>query len=157
MDCSPPGSSVHRIFQARILQWVAMTSSRGSSWPRDLTRITFISCIADRFITAEPPEKSFCFIALNSTLSISEVCLYYTIGLWKSMRFPGGTCGKEPTCQCRRHKRLRFDPWVGKIPWRRAWQPTPIFYLEHRGAWWATVHTVTKSQTWLKQLSSHYV
>ena len=33
----------------------------------------------------------------------------------------------EPSCQCRRHKRCEFDPWVGKIPWRRAWQPTPVF------------------------------
>ena len=41
--------------------------------------------------------------------------------------FPGGTSGKEPTCQCRRLKRPGFDPWVGKIPWRRAWQLTPIF------------------------------
>ena len=41
--------------------------------------------------------------------------------------FPGGASGKEPTCQSRRHKRLRFDPWVRKIPWRRAWQPTPGF------------------------------
>ena len=37
MDCSPLGSSVHRILQARILEWVAMPSSRGSSWPRDQT------------------------------------------------------------------------------------------------------------------------
>ena len=35
--------------------------------------------------------------------------------------------GKEPTCQCRRHKRHRFDPWVRKICWRRVWQPTPVF------------------------------
>ena len=35
--------------------------------------------------------------------------------------------GKEPDCHCRRYKRLQFNPWVGKIPWRRAWQPTPIF------------------------------
>ena len=41
--------------------------------------------------------------------------------------FPGGTSGKEPTCQCKRHKKHRFNPWVGKIPWRRAWQPTPVF------------------------------
>ena len=41
--------------------------------------------------------------------------------------FPGGTSGKEPTCQCRRHKRPEFDPWVGKIPWKREWQPTPVF------------------------------
>ena len=38
--------------------------------------------------------------------------------------FPGDASGKEPTCQCRRH---RFDPWVRKIPWRWAWQSTPVF------------------------------
>ena len=36
-------------------------------------------------------------------------------------------CGKEPTCQRRRCKRLGFDPWIGKIPWRRKWKPTPVF------------------------------
>ena len=41
--------------------------------------------------------------------------------------FPGGASGKEPTCQVRRHKRCGFDPWVGKIPWKRKWQPTPVF------------------------------
>ena len=41
--------------------------------------------------------------------------------------FPGGASGKEPACQCRRHKRHKFDPWVRKIPWRRARQPTPVF------------------------------
>ena len=40
--------------------------------------------------------------------------------------FPGGTSDKEPACQCRRSKRLGFDPWVGKIPWKRTWQPTPV-------------------------------
>ena len=39
----------------------------------------------------------------------------------------GGTSGNEPACQHRRHKRCGFDPWVRKIPWRRAWQPTPVF------------------------------
>ena len=43
------------------------------------------------------------------------------------MDFPGSTIGEEPICQCRRHKRLGFDPWVGKFPWRRAWQPTLVF------------------------------
>ena len=41
--------------------------------------------------------------------------------------FPGSTSSKEPACQCRRHKRHGFDPRVRKIPWRRAWQPTPVF------------------------------
>ena len=40
-------------------------------------------------------------------------------------RFGAGV--KEPTCQGRRHKRLGFEPWVRKIPWRRTWQPTPVF------------------------------
>ena len=40
---------------------------------------------------------------------------------------PDGASGKEPACQCRRLKRLQFNPWVGKIPWRRAWKPTPVF------------------------------
>ena len=38
--------------------------------------------------------------------------------------------GKESTCQCRRHKKCRFDPWVRKIPWGRKWQPTPVFLPE---------------------------
>ena len=42
MDCSPPGSSVHGIFQAWILEWVAVSFSRGSSWPRDRTRVSRI-------------------------------------------------------------------------------------------------------------------
>ena len=41
--------------------------------------------------------------------------------------FPGGSVSKEPACQCRRCKRCSFDPWVGKIPWRRAWQPTLVY------------------------------
>ena len=47
--------------------------------------------------------------------------IYVYVGL------PGGASGKEPTSQCRRHKRFQFDPWVGKIPWRTVWKPTPVF------------------------------
>ena len=42
------------------------------------------------------------------------------------MGFPGGSSGKEPACQCRRCKRHGLDPWVRKIPWRRAWQSTAV-------------------------------
>ena len=69
--------------------------------------------------------------------------------------FPGGASDREPACQCRRHKRCGFEPWVREIPWRRARQPSPVFFLENpmeRGAWWATVSRVTKNWTWLKQL-----
>ena len=54
MDCSPPGCPVHGILQARILEWVAMPSSRGSSWPRDRTCVSCSSCVAGRFFAAEP-------------------------------------------------------------------------------------------------------
>ena len=43
------------------------------------------------------------------------------------MGFPVGASGKEPTSQCTRRKRHGFDPWVRKVPWKMAWQPTPIF------------------------------
>ena len=45
LDCSPPGSSVHEILQARILEWVAVPSLRGSSQPRDRTHVSYVSCI----------------------------------------------------------------------------------------------------------------
>ena len=67
------------------------------------------------------------------------MCLSRVIG------FAGGSSGKEPVCQCRRHKRLQFSPWVQKIPWRRAWQPTHYSCLKNpmdRGAWQAIVHRV---------------
>ena len=53
-DCNLPGSSVHGILQARVLEWVAYPFSRGSSWPRDQT---CVSCIAGRFFTAGPPGE----------------------------------------------------------------------------------------------------
>ena len=43
------------------------------------------------------------------------------------MGFPGGTTGKEPACQCRRCRRHGFNPLVRKIPWRKTWQPMPVF------------------------------
>ena len=46
MDCSPPDSSAHGILQARILKWVAVPSSRGSSRPRDWMQVSYVSCIS---------------------------------------------------------------------------------------------------------------
>ena len=56
MDCSPPASYVHGILQARILEWVTISFSRGSSWPRDWT---WISCITDRFFTDWVTREAF--------------------------------------------------------------------------------------------------
>ena len=64
-------------------------------------------------------------------------------------RTKGGARDKEPTCQCRRIKRCGFSPCVGKIAWKKAWQPTPILLP---GARRATVHRVAKSGTQLKHI-----
>ena len=54
MDCSLPGSSIHGILQARVLEWIAIPFSRGSSTSRDRTQVF---CIAGKFFTAESPRK----------------------------------------------------------------------------------------------------
>ena len=64
MDCSPPGSSVHGISQARILEWVVISFSKGSSQPRDQT---CISCLACRFFTTEPPGKPLNGLLVSKT------------------------------------------------------------------------------------------
>ena len=51
LDCSLPGSSVHGVFQARILEWATVSFSRGSSRPRDRTPVSCVSCIAGSFFT----------------------------------------------------------------------------------------------------------
>ena len=73
--------------------------------------------------------------------------------------FPGGTSGKEPACQCRRHKRHMFNTWVRKNPLEEG-TAVILHYscLENpmdKGAWRATVHRVAQSWTWLKRLSTH--
>ena len=72
--------------------------------------------------------------------------------------FPGGSSCKEYACQCRRHKRHGFNPWVREI--RVAVHSNTLQYsclknLLDRGAWWATVYRVTKSQTLLKRFNMH--
>ena len=83
-----------------------------------------------------------------------------SLTIWQCLPYPQGfpsvASGEEPAGQCRRCKRSEFNPWVRKIPWRRAWPPSPVLLLENpmdRGTWQATVHGTVKSQTWLKWLS----
>ena len=73
MHCSPPGSSVHGILQTRMLEWVAIPSSRGSSQPRNRTQV---SCVAGRHFTSEPPGKTMNQKDLPYGLAILLVCTY---------------------------------------------------------------------------------
>ena len=55
------------------------------------------------------------FLSSIFSVAINQTLLNINLKVW------------EFTCQCKRHKKLRFNPWVRKIPWRRAWQPIPVF------------------------------
>ena len=69
-DCSLPGSSVHGILQVRILEWVAILFSRGSSWPRDWTQV---SRIPGRFFTIWATREVHCKLDSNHLLCITHV------------------------------------------------------------------------------------
>ena len=58
-----------------------------------------------------------------------SLLLYHLRGLrWCKSGLHKWCNGKESACQCRRHKRHGFHPWVGKIPWKMKWHPTPVFF-----------------------------
>ena len=93
MDYSLPGSSVWGIFQARILEWLAISFSEGSSWPWDWTRISCVSCITGILSPAEPSEKpvtlttdkrwsfqKWCFVFSSSVQSLS--CMWLFVAPW---------------------------------------------------------------------------
>ena len=92
LDCSPPGSSVHGISQARILEWVAVSSS-GSFWPRDRTCISCVSCIAGRFFTCwaigEAPRGDQGLLYNWIQFSIEPTLLHYCF-FWLFLQ-PEGT------------------------------------------------------------------
>ena len=70
--------------------------------------------------------------------------------------FPGGTSGKEITCQCRRLRDMVWSlGWEDPLEESMALQYSWLENSMDRGAWWATVHRIAKSQTWLKQLNTH--
>ena len=71
MDCSLSGSSVHEILQARILEWVAMPSSRGSARPKDQTHVSCGSCTTGGFFTAEPLGKPW--LTLQSSMNLESL------------------------------------------------------------------------------------
>ena len=73
-----------------------------------------------------------CYIILNivpCTYSRFLLVIYFILDS-VYIGLPQWLNGKESACQCRKHRRHRFDSWVGKIPWRRKWQPMPVFLPE---------------------------
>ena len=90
MDYSPPGSSVHGIFQARVLEWVAISSSRESSWPRDQTRVSCGSCLAGGFFTRSATRETT-YMQVLSNWELLYVCTRLP-GVTKSQGRRQGLC-----------------------------------------------------------------
>ena len=131
MDCSLSGSSVHGIFRARVLEWIALSFSRGPSRPRNRT---WVSCITGRRFTVWATREAlpckgrlyfdfhrhhFLGFSINWALAVDRI-------MPSPAPPPGGASDKEPACQYRKPKRSRFHLQVRNIPWRTAWQPTPV-------------------------------
>ena len=72
-------------------------------------------------------RQGYLVLPFISEPGVIQAVLHRLIQTHLSLGFPGGASGKERVCQCRRHKRGGFHPWMGKIPRRRAWQPTLVF------------------------------
>ena len=77
IDCSPPGSSVHGILQARILEWLAIPFSRGSSWLRNQTQV---SCFVGTFFAVWATRHYLCVYWRTKNISIS---LFYAVKSWR--------------------------------------------------------------------------
>ena len=133
MDCSLPGSSVHGILQARMREWVAMSSSRGSSQPRDQTHVSLMSpALAGRFFSTEPRGRP-----LNNLRGTQS----------SQLGFPNGSDGKESACST---GDLGLIPGLGRSPGEGNGNPLQYSCLENsmdRGTWQATVHGVPESRT----------
>ena len=84
LRCRPPASSVHGIFQVRILEWIAISFSRESSWPQDLI---CISCLAGRFFTTEPHAKPLVEDRHSVNTYQPEISEMYEWGLVKILKF----------------------------------------------------------------------
>ena len=133
MDCSPPGFSIHGIFQAWVLEWVAISFSRGSSRPSNWTRV---SCVADRhFTTWTTRESNPVNKLLTHTHTHTHRHILITVSRWG---FPGDSGVKNAAANAGN---------VGSLPgWGRppgAGNGNPLQEScpgnpMDRGAWWAT-------------------
>ena len=84
INCRPPGSSVHGNLQARILEWVTVSFSRGSSLPRDQI---CVSCLAGRFLLSETPGKPWSISFCNDSICVWP-CMLFVAWLWRGLSVP---------------------------------------------------------------------
>ena len=129
MNCSPPGSSDHEIFQAKLLDWVVISFSRGSSWPSDRTHISWISCTGRQILyhwaTWEAPRKKVKVKVTQSGPTLCELTDYIVHGIlqarileWvafpfsKDRAFPFSLSQPRDTTQVSRPAGRFFNSWA---------------------------------------------
>ena len=162
MNCSPPGSSVHGILQARILEWVAIPFSRRSFWPRDWTQV---SCTAGRFFTIWVTREYNLGVLFESRHAHRKSTIYkHSPDLW-TIYIPCICQGiqvavviKNLPANAGDIRDIALIPGSGRSPGEGHGNPLQYSCLENpmdRGAWWATGHRVAQSRTWLKQFTMH--
>ena len=115
MNYSPPGSSVHGIHQARILEWVAIPFSRGSSWPRDWT---WVSCITGRFFAIWATREGE-----SNTLSVNKSRASMDRGVWQATVH-------EVAKSCAQLKQLST---ARNQQWKSSWHHCSVFYKRSHG------------------------
>ena len=181
MDCSPSGSSVHGILQARVLEWVAVSSSRGSSQTRDQTHTFYVFCLGRQVLYHQRHLGSLDLVTYMtiSIYSFNRPLMILTSSPGTT-RCEGHISEHYPSCSLssdgdvsekymnKENKRINLE-WL-KLG-RRIWEDLFEMFswtlqngnllqyscLENpmdKGAWWATVHRIAKSQTRLKRLRS---
>ena len=142
MDCSAPGSSVHGIFQARILEWVAISFSRGSSWPRDQTQVSYLAGRFFNIWSTRESWKEWINRSCNERKSTLHWCLEiisvqenYSIFEHNYARHPEGSTHMFALGTWKDHTA------VGKHSWRHygrhcsrmnrtdSWQPSEILVM----------------------------
>ena len=143
MDCSPPGCSVYGILQSRILEWVTIHFSRGSSPPRDRT---WVSCAAGKCFTVWVTREAhwngyvaFSFLNLKEWICVIQIKQDVSFPLWRGqwhpppVPLPGKSHGQRSLVG-----HSLWGCWAGHdwaislslftfMHWRRKWQPTPVF------------------------------
>ena len=139
VDCSPPGSTVHGILQARILEWVAVSFSRGSSWPRDRTLVSWIDRrILYHWATREICVHCYCSLFMERILHvIQKWCPWLpttTLQALPSPPYRWGKWGPEEWVTCS-HGETKT--------------PIQVIWL-HRQRWWLdSGGDVTKQSWWV--------
>ena len=133
IDGSPPGSPVPGILQAKTLEWVAISFSSAWKWKVKVKSLSRVQLFETPWTAAyqAPPSMGFSRQEYWSGEELNLGSLKHLSSRLKPLGFPGGSVSAESACsagawlQCRRPGP---GPWVGKIPWRRKWHPTPGFF-----------------------------